>query len=94
MLDSYFAGRVQEMWELSRITLRFMPDIDPAQAEASFAQVEEQILVARNHAWIPVIEAAAADNNRMVVAVGAAHLPGVNGVLQLMENAGWTITPY
>jgi uncharacterized protein YbaP (TraB family) len=27
----------------------------------------------------------------IVIAVGAAHLPGEFGVLKLLENEGWTI---
>jgi uncharacterized protein YbaP (TraB family) len=48
-------------------------------------------LIDRNRNWIPVIEAAALKHDRIVVAIGAAHLPGEVGVLRLLEREGWMI---
>lgn len=92
MLNSYFAQDVARIWEASRLATRDVPGLDPDRALALFAQTEEQLLTIRNHAWIPEIDAAAASHDRIVIAVGAAHLPGENGVLRLMENEGWVIT--
>lgn len=89
MLDGYLAGRVAEIWELNRLALDMLPDM--ADAEAMFAQTEATLLVDRNRAWIPVIEAAAATHGRLFVAAGAAHLPGENGLLRMLELRGWTI---
>jgi uncharacterized protein len=93
MLDGYFAEEVAEIWELSRIAMAFVPDLPPAEGEEIFALMEQALLTERNANWIPVIEQAATEHDRIVVAVGAAHLPGEGGVLRLMENAGWTIAP-
>lgn len=93
MLDGYFAGEVGMVWELGRVSLDFIPGVDPQEADALFAEMEERLLTARNLAWIPVIEEAAAAHERVMVAAGAAHLPGEKGVLALMEARGWTITP-
>ena len=43
----------------------------------------------RNRDWIPVIEAA--EGNKIVVAVGALHLQGEVGVLNLLEQQGYTL---
>jgi uncharacterized protein YbaP (TraB family) len=93
MLDGYFAEEVGMVWELGRVSLDFIPGVDQAEADALFAEMEERLLTARNAAWVPVIEEATAENDRVMVAAGAAHLPGENGVLALLEERGWTITP-
>ncbi len=93
MLDGYFAGRIAEVWETSRIAARHVPGLDTETAEALFMETQEALLDVRNLAWIPVIEEAAAEHDRLVVAVGAAHLPGELGVLRLLEAEGWVIAP-
>ena len=45
----------------------------------------------RNANWIPVIENQIS-KEATFIAVGAGHLGGTNGVLQLLKNAGYTIT--
>lgn len=93
MIEGYFAGEVGQVWELGRVSLGFIEGIAPEVAEALFEETEEQLLDARNRAWIAVIEAAAAEHGRVMVAAGAAHLPGEAGVLALLQERGWTITP-
>jgi uncharacterized protein len=92
MLDAYFAGHVAQIWELSRLAARDMPDIDPDIGAAVFTQMESALLIGRNRNWIPVITAASKNNSHLVAAFGAAHLFGDQGVLQLLENDGWTFT--
>jgi uncharacterized protein YbaP (TraB family) len=92
MIEGYFAGQVGQVWELGRVSMGFIEGIAPEVAEALFEETEVQLLDARNRAWIPVIEAAAAEHGRVMVAAGAAHLPGEAGVLALLQERGWTIT--
>lgn len=92
MLDRYFAEDVGRLWEMSRIAVSDVPDLDPAEGEAMFAEMEEALLNERNRNWIPVIADATTTNDDIVVAVGAAHLIGEEGILQLLENEGWTLT--
>jgi uncharacterized protein YbaP (TraB family) len=54
--------------------------------------MEQMLLIDRNTAWIPVIDAAVTGHQNAVVAVGAAHLPGESGILNLLEQDGWTIS--
>ena len=91
MLDSYFAEDVGRLWSLSRIAMQDMPEIDPVEAEAMFLEMQEMLLDTRNRNWIPVIEAALKTRDTIVVAAGAAHLIGENGLLQLMTDDGWTV---
>ena len=91
MLDRYFAEDVGRLWEMSRIATQDVPDLDPAEANAMFDEMEQSLLITRNRNWIPVIEQAAATHDDIVLAVGAGHLIGDQGVLQLLENNGWTL---
>ena len=51
----------------------------------------------RNESWIAPIETAAseaaASGREIVVGFGALHLAGEQGVLRLLERAGWRISP-
>lgn len=53
---------------------------------------EEILLSGRNKAWIPKIEKFT-KNSQCFIAVGAAHLVGPNGVINLLKEAGYTLTP-
>lgn len=92
MLDLYFAEDVGRLWDMSRIAIAEMPELDPAEGMAMFNEMQDALLDSRNRNWIPVITAATQDHDNIVVAVGAAHLIGDQGILQLFENEGWTIT--
>jgi uncharacterized protein YbaP (TraB family) len=45
----------------------------------------------RNQNWVPVITEATQEHDNIVVAVGAAHLPGKLGLVALLEAEGWTL---
>ena len=53
---------------------------------------EEILLSGRNKAWIPQL-IDLIHQKRTFIAVGAAHLAGENGVLELLKQAGYTVTP-
>lgn len=92
MLDRYFAEDVGRLWKMSRIALSDVPSLDLATGQAMFDEMEETLLNARNRNWIPVITEAAETHDAIVLAVGAGHLIDDQGVLQLLENEGWTVT--
>ncbi|MEO1639426.1 MAG: TraB/GumN family protein [Pseudomonadota bacterium] len=92
MLDRYFAEDVGRLWEMSRLAVSEIPELDPVEGAAMFAEMEEGLLNQRNRNWIPVILEATEAHDEIVLAVGAAHLIGDEGVLQLLQNDGWTLT--
>ena len=92
MLDSYFAQDVGTLWEMSRIAMTEIPGIDPETATAVFNEMEQSLLITRNRNWMPVIAEASAEHDKLVVAVGAAHLIGEYGILYFLETDGWTLT--
>ena len=93
MLNAYFDEEIAAIWEGSRVAAKEADTLDPARAAALFEETEKLILTDRNLAWMPVIEDAADAHDTIVLAVGAAHLPGEQGVLNLLAAAGWVITP-
>jgi uncharacterized protein YbaP (TraB family) len=49
-------------------------------------------LVKRNQNWIPQISKMVQEKP-IFIAVGAGHLPGEQGVLKLLQEAGYTVSP-
>lgn len=90
LADLYFAEQSRLIWEFARQEARNLPGYTPEQIEAEFARMEQVLMNDRNRAWIPVIETAAAEGP-VLVAFGALHLSGEEGVLALLEAAGWRV---
>lgn len=92
LVDSYFSGENRLTWELMRHATLDLPGYTPERVETEFAEMEEILMNARNRAWIPVLTGAAADGP-VFAAFGALHLSGEAGVLNLLEQEGFTIAP-
>ena len=90
LADAYFDQDSRIIWELLKDVSLDLPGYTPERVQAEFAQMEEAMMSARNRNWIPVIEAAAKDGP-VFAAFGALHLSGDDGVLALMERAGWRL---
>lgn len=89
----YFAGEHRLIWEFSR---GWLPEAardlwPPERLEPLYDRLEEALLVRRNRAWAPTI-LAEADRGTVFVAVGAAHLSGHDGLLDLLDRAGFRLT--
>lgn len=82
MVEQWRSGDLQAMQEL------FVADMKDEAPEAY-----EAMLVERNRNWIPVIAEALRDEGTAMVLVGVAHLPGEDGLLELLETRGYSITP-
>ena len=55
------------------------------------ASLRETLLIARNGAWVGPISAAIDAGQRPVVAVGAVHMAGVDGLPALLAARGYTV---
>ncbi len=90
MLESYFDGEVQgfSLLQMKQL-LAAETGLSATERQAEFDALMQLLLDDRNRAWIPVIEATRGD--RLVIAVGAAHLPGKAGLLALLEAEGYTL---
>lgn len=60
--------------------------------EEGFGKYEDILLVKRNQSWIPLM-ITAMEKESTFFAVGAGHLPGAQGVIELLEKEGYTLTP-
>lgn len=64
---------------------------DQPGAEESYAAFEKIMVTTRNHGMVanagPII-----DSGNAFIAVGALHLPGEEGVIELLRKAGYTVT--
>jgi len=51
----------------------------------------KNLLVQRNHNWVPQIEKFLTEENNVLVIVGAAHLAGEDGLLVLLKDKGYEL---
>ncbi|MDZ4094322.1 MAG: TraB/GumN family protein [Paracoccaceae bacterium] len=90
LADAYFDQDSRAMWEFMRLEAQNTPGYTPDQADAEYARMEEILMSRRNRAWIAVLEQAATEGP-VLAAFGALHLSGRDGVLALLERAGFTL---
>lgn len=90
LADAYFAEQSRLIWELSRLQAAQASTAPPETIAAEFATMEDALILARNRAWIPVIEAASAEGP-VLAAFGALHLSGDGGVLDLLARDSYTV---
>lgn len=64
---------------------------DDADADGSYAAFEQRIITDRNHTMAersrPILE-----EGNAFIAVGALHLPGTEGLVELLRNQGFTVS--
>jgi uncharacterized protein YbaP (TraB family) len=56
-----------------------------------YPDVYEKLLLERNRNWIPKIEAFLGSQSDVLVIVGAAHLVGPSGVVELLRKKGYSV---
>jgi uncharacterized protein YbaP (TraB family) len=62
------------------------------EGDSLMTEYEDELLVTRNKNWIPKIERSV-KKNPTFIAVGAMHLPGEYGVLNLLRMQGYILKP-
>lgn len=87
VLASYLAGDEEAMEALAKEASHWHAQ---GYSKADFEKMLDGLLYDRNAAWIPQLEQAAA-RGKAFVAVGALHLVGERGVLDLLAKRGYTI---
>ncbi|UWQ78147.1 TraB/GumN family protein [Leisingera sp. S132] len=88
-VESYFDEQALYALFLSERDFLDSGALTRAEREALWQDTMTELIDTRNRNWIPVIEAAA--GNHIVVAAGALHLPGETGVLNLLQQQGYTL---
>jgi uncharacterized protein YbaP (TraB family) len=56
-----------------------------------YPEVHKKIIVERNRRWLPQIEKMITQGENAMVVVGAAHLVGREGVIELLKQRGYTV---
>jgi uncharacterized protein len=79
LLSLYKSGDLNKLLQISK-------------EDPSFEKYDKEILVNRNADWVPKIEGII-KNQQAFITVGAAHLPGELGVIELLRKQGYTVSP-
>jgi len=58
----------------------------------SFPSLYKPLVTDRNRRWLPQVEELLRSNDNSLVVVGALHLVGTDGLLELLRGKGYTIT--
>ncbi|MDX2286316.1 MAG: TraB/GumN family protein [Bacteroidia bacterium] len=62
-----------------------------SESAPGFSDYTEILLYSRNRAWIPKLRDWM-QRERLLIAVGAGHLPGPSGVIELLREAGYEVS--
>lgn len=60
--------------------------------DQSLEDIKDDILDGRNRNWVSTLETLMQED-KLFIAVGAAHLPGHSGVIQLLKERGYEVRP-
>ncbi len=87
MIVLYKQGETGMIWPLLRAVSR-----DSGVEDDGYAAFEQTMVTTRNHGMAEKAKAFLDDGNAFI-AVGALHLPGEEGLIELLRKAGYTVTP-
>ena len=90
LADAYFAGESRLIWEFLRHESLELPGATPDRVNREFARMEAALMTGRNRDWIGVMLEAAM-RGPVLVAFGALHLSGDQGVLALLQAEGFVV---
>jgi uncharacterized protein YbaP (TraB family) len=76
--------RYYKAQDITALTKSFEEDED--------VQLKEKLVYRRNTTWVPKLKSWM-ENKSCFIAVGAGHLGGDNGLIQLLRNQGYTVQP-
>lgn len=79
MTEIYLSEDVESLYEMMN-------------SEGMMLEYSELILDNRNKSWIPILEKEM-QSSSLFVAVGGGHLGGENGLISLLQNAGYQVEP-
>jgi uncharacterized protein YbaP (TraB family) len=91
--DRKSAASVKEFADMMKAykeqDLKKLADMINSDAEG-LAKYQDILLNNRNRNWVAKLKTAMV-NHSLIVAVGAGHLPGDQGVIKLLQKAGYTV---
>lgn len=80
LLDAYKKEDLNKLEELTK------------ESDIGMSRYTDILLYNRNRNWVKKLKTLM-QNKSLVIAVGAGHLPGDQGVINLLRKAGYTVTP-
>jgi uncharacterized protein YbaP (TraB family) len=83
IVDIYKTGNIDSLYNFL---------ISSASGSGMGPNMEKDLVITRNHNWIPLIKKAIAVKPAFF-AVGAGHLGGKTGVINLLRSQGYKVTP-
>ncbi len=90
MSNAYMEEKHAQIFQLSRFLGLRDSGLSPEEFDAEWSSFEEQMLVLRNNNWMrQILEI---EDKTAVIAVGAGHLAGEHGLLNQLQNEGYTLT--
>ena len=87
---AYFQERLTEGRILMSWTLYGDLDVSRKEVRRLLRTMDRALLDNRNRAWMKQLSGY--KDTKILMAVGAAHLPGEVGILNLLNRAGWTLS--
>ncbi len=91
--QAYSDGRFEELIPLLEETeQRTLKLVDTKYAKAMSDWLKNDLLIRRNLAWLPEIRKQSAKQSTLF-AVGIAHLPSKKGLIELLRQEGYQVTP-
>lgn len=84
MLKSIKAWRAGDLQQIDELLLK--------DARADDPKLFQQMFTERNQQWLRQIQQMFGNQHKELVLVGAGHLPGNDGLLQLLRQAGFEVT--
>lgn len=93
VIDMYLKETIQLIWEFNTAETfkNAAGDENKSRLATLLKQAEDDLIIARNTTWTKMLSTELAQSPALV-AVGALHLPGEHGVLNQLQNAGFTLT--
>lgn len=98
MMLRYSIGEIEQINKVVDRLVKVWRDGDVAAAEqlflagmAQYPEIQDLLLDQRNREWLPQIEKFLQESDDTLVVVGAAHLLGKTGVVELLRDRGYKV---
>ncbi|PKM37197.1 MAG: TraB/GumN family protein [Gammaproteobacteria bacterium HGW-Gammaproteobacteria-10] len=85
-------GQLKSAWRSG--DLDTLDELGIAPMHSDYPSLYRELLVNRNNAWVPKIEAMLSTPERELILVGVLHLAGEKGVLQQLCERGYVVESY
>ncbi|WP_170332015.1 TraB/GumN family protein [Ruegeria arenilitoris] len=90
MTNAYFSEKHGQALELGRIMALEFSGMSPEEFDEEWGAFEQKLLVERNNNWMSHL--LSIQDQTAVIATGAGHLSGKHGLLNQLQQAGYSLT--